>query len=480
METKFVIEDGVLVRCEVHTPEVIIPEGVRVISYGAFKGKGISGTDELVNVTIPKSVEEIEDEAFIRCNNLRSVTILGAARIGRSAFSSCHSLEEVYLADEVEAIGSECFAYSDRLREVYIPKSVKKVGYGIAIMNNSSYKAPTFYCYRKGAGAEWDSDWNMLSYDPRFGRHSQYTYYHTTYFGMLRNGEKRAEEMHVEVKDMPHGTGEYMNPGSGDKGVRMPDIKLRLWLTATRLGRGLEKEYKLDEEEREMIVHNLYSGEEAKHQLDEPWTITVNDDTLQLAPKVDIQAWINDAYDVFDGKTIVVHHDMPLHTDHTQKYPVSLLREGDTVVAEKYIMQNNGVYDVRLHIQWLKQEMKTLTVKECMARLRQLKEQWAEYDDDSYEIEVDLAHGKEKTELLKCYKPSEFPETFIADLTSDGNLQCDLTQIVVQPYKVYQVCHSVSDDYRDAAEAYGEDCSDWYTTERSKTGERVSFEIRPV
>ena len=49
---------------------------------------------------------------------------------------------------------------------------------------------------------------------------------------------------------------------------------------------------------------------------------------------------------------------------------------------------------------------------------------------------------------------------------------------MVQPYELYEEVHSYSDDYRDAAEAYGKDCDDWTTTERRETGKRLNYEIK--
>ena len=112
MENKFTIKDGALEHCTVNNSNVVIPDGVKVIKYSAFKKPdSYKGIDELKSVVIPKSVTLIESKAFQYCDRLRKVSILGPAEIGSEAFLSCDDLEEVYLADGVKSIGSECFAF---------------------------------------------------------------------------------------------------------------------------------------------------------------------------------------------------------------------------------------------------------------------------------------------------------------------------------------------------------------------------------
>ena len=482
MKTIFEIKDGVLEHCQVNEPEVVIPEGVKVIASGAFKAPdSYKGQDALVSVVIPKTVEKIESEAFQYCKNLKKVTILGPAEIGNEVFVSCKNLTEVYLADGVRSIGGSCFSYCENLKELFIPESVTEIGREIAEMNDSSYKYPRFYCYRKGMGADWNPYWNLKYNDPRFYGDQNYYHYHTTLFGVTRDGKPREDREQILVTDMPHGTGKpYEEPENDGEGMHLPDTKLRLWLTATRTDLTGKKEYQLDEEERDMMPKLLRDPDQSNaplRRLDEPWEVTVNDDTRYLAPELKIYAWINDFDDCFDGHTLMVHHDMPWHLDPYEEYPVSPLVEGGTVIAEMNFTQSNAVYDVRLHIQWPKQEKLSFALTEVFERLRQLQEQWAEYKDGDNEIDVSLGHYGKKAEFYKTYRPSDFPEQLISDLTTDSEVQEGLALILIQPYRFYEELHSFSDDYKDAAEAYGEDCDDWYSTERCQTGERVCLEV---
>lgn len=67
----FVMINGRLLRYNGHKKKVVIPDGTTVISKRAFYCRPIT------SVTIPASVRTIEQEAFYRCWNLKSITILG-------------------------------------------------------------------------------------------------------------------------------------------------------------------------------------------------------------------------------------------------------------------------------------------------------------------------------------------------------------------------------------------------------------------
>ncbi len=73
---------------------VALPQGITTISTGAFSGSGIK------EVTIPASVTEIGDYAFMRCPNLQQVTIPSTVRsIGQRAFAYCEALSAVKFTD---------------------------------------------------------------------------------------------------------------------------------------------------------------------------------------------------------------------------------------------------------------------------------------------------------------------------------------------------------------------------------------------
>ena len=69
-ENDFVIEKDTLCLYRGMNTDAIIPDGVRVISSGAFRK-----CRNLISVTIPDSVTEIENGAFSECYNLTNVII---------------------------------------------------------------------------------------------------------------------------------------------------------------------------------------------------------------------------------------------------------------------------------------------------------------------------------------------------------------------------------------------------------------------
>lgn len=82
-----------------------IAEGTLHIGTNAFLNSRIE------SVVIPESVQEIGNNAFIRCKNLKSIQFQGQnlVKIGDRAFEGCENLEAVNIPSSVLQIGAQAF-----------------------------------------------------------------------------------------------------------------------------------------------------------------------------------------------------------------------------------------------------------------------------------------------------------------------------------------------------------------------------------
>ena len=129
--------------------EVIIPEGVTNINYGAFYDckdltnidipEGVTSIGEyaffncssLTSIEIPNSLTSIESNVFMGCMNLTSIAIpSGITNIGAYAFRDCENLADINIPEGVISIGNDAFSRCSNLTSINIPDSVTSIGYG--------------------------------------------------------------------------------------------------------------------------------------------------------------------------------------------------------------------------------------------------------------------------------------------------------------------------------------------------------------
>jgi hypothetical protein len=158
----------------------VSPAGISRIGYGLFQNN-----DSIESVVLGPEVISIGRDAFRGCRNLRSVKVMGPAVIGDDAFSSCKTIEEVYLADGVSELGEGVFDYITTLDSVFIPASVLKAG-RLSSQNDGSYRRPKFLCAAPAKPEGWYKEWNLSYFDRRFGFGCGHDHYHPVRWGCER------------------------------------------------------------------------------------------------------------------------------------------------------------------------------------------------------------------------------------------------------------------------------------------------------
>ena len=81
----------------------------------------------LENINIPQSVTFIGENAFIQCENLKSIDIPGNINTIEGAFFNCYNLKNINISEGVKIIKSYAF-YSCNANEINIPNSVIYIG----------------------------------------------------------------------------------------------------------------------------------------------------------------------------------------------------------------------------------------------------------------------------------------------------------------------------------------------------------------
>ena len=96
--------------------EVVVEQGITVLNMAAF-----ADLPNLEKVTIPDSVEKIDDYVFYKCKSLKEITIPDSVTsIGKECFGECDSLEKISFGKKVKAIGDGSFLKCQSLRQVVV------------------------------------------------------------------------------------------------------------------------------------------------------------------------------------------------------------------------------------------------------------------------------------------------------------------------------------------------------------------------
>ena len=105
------------------TGEIVIPNSVTSIGYGAF-----SGCTGLTSIIVPNSVTSIRDGTFSGCTGLTSITIPNSVTsIGDATFSGCTGLTSITIPESVTSIEAWTFSGCTGLTSITIPNSVTSI-----------------------------------------------------------------------------------------------------------------------------------------------------------------------------------------------------------------------------------------------------------------------------------------------------------------------------------------------------------------
>lgn len=108
IEIKFSDDYKTVMYCKANSTVIKIPEFVTKINEYAFESCPFE------SITIPDSIEVIEDFAFHDCSLLKSIVIPNSVRrIGTWAFCKCRSLKSIVIPDSVILIAKDAFEDCD-------------------------------------------------------------------------------------------------------------------------------------------------------------------------------------------------------------------------------------------------------------------------------------------------------------------------------------------------------------------------------
>lgn len=110
----------------INLKEIIIPNSVVKIGKLAFKGTSLK------RVTLPDSVVELGEYAFFNCRALKYVKLSDSMKVlNQNTFLECRALEEVVFPQKIEEIKNEAFSKCSALKSIMLPESVSIIEYGV-------------------------------------------------------------------------------------------------------------------------------------------------------------------------------------------------------------------------------------------------------------------------------------------------------------------------------------------------------------
>ena len=125
-----------LIKCEDNGNDIVVDEGVRIISENAFRSR-----NALKTVKLPSTLTTIESEAFRSCSNLQAMDIPELVTyIGNSAFRDCVGMKSLTIRNGLIKIGERAFENCPKLTDISLPDDLSEI-YGSVFNGCKSLKS---------------------------------------------------------------------------------------------------------------------------------------------------------------------------------------------------------------------------------------------------------------------------------------------------------------------------------------------------
>ncbi len=106
--------------------EYVVRPGTKVIGKHAFSHEFINNREKIISISLPDSIEFIEEKAFYSCNFSRIELPNGLKQIGKYSFANS-PLKSISIPDRVECINEGLFFLCSSLTDVKLPSDLKKI-----------------------------------------------------------------------------------------------------------------------------------------------------------------------------------------------------------------------------------------------------------------------------------------------------------------------------------------------------------------
>ena len=152
------IGEYAFIRCT-NLKSITLPDSVTSIGKFAF-----CSCTSLERITIPDSMKSIPDCVFKGCTALKTVELPETlTNIGGMSFYGCTSLEEITIPESAKSIDAEAFYNCPSLKSVTIPAGVKEIGHhalGYYWDNNkyNKYEGFKILCFKNTGGEKYAID----------------------------------------------------------------------------------------------------------------------------------------------------------------------------------------------------------------------------------------------------------------------------------------------------------------------------------